>query len=140
MQKRGIGINDDTGSVNIIYGSSNGLSSTAIGVGDGQDDQQWHQNSAGIINSNEPGDNFGSSVSVGDFNNDGYDDLAIGVPGEDIGINDDAGSVNIIYGSSNGLSSTAIGVGDGQDDEQWHQNSPGIIDSNEPGDNFGDLS
>jgi hypothetical protein len=47
----------------------------------------------------------------GDFNGDGFDDLAIGVAGEDIvtpeGTILDAGAVNVIYGSSNGLSATS---------------------------------
>jgi FG-GAP repeat len=46
----------------------------------------------------------------GDFNGDGFDDLAIGVPGEDVvtaaGTIPTAGAVNVIYGSSSGLSAT----------------------------------
>jgi hypothetical protein len=38
-----------------------------------------------------------------DFNGDGFDDLAIGTPGEDHGGFDDCGSVTILYGSVNGL-------------------------------------
>jgi hypothetical protein len=40
---------------------------------------------------------------AGDFNRDGKDDLAIGVPLEDLGNIRDAGAVNVIYGSDNGL-------------------------------------
>jgi hypothetical protein len=39
----------------------------------------------------------------GDFNNDGFDDLVVGAPGEDIGTINNAGAVNIFYGSSSGL-------------------------------------
>jgi len=35
-----------------------------------------------------------------DFNNDGADDLAVGVPGENVGGIVDAGSVNVLYGST----------------------------------------
>jgi hypothetical protein len=34
-----------------------------------------------------------------DFNNDGFADLAIGVPGEDVDGISDAGAVNVIYGN-----------------------------------------
>lgn len=39
-----------------------------------------------------------------DFNGDGYADLAIGVPGEDVAGTADAGAVNILYGGISGLS------------------------------------
>ncbi|HEY7083060.1 MAG TPA: integrin alpha, partial [Nitrososphaeraceae archaeon] len=56
----------------------------------------------------------------GDFNGDGNDDLAIGVPGEDLGsiFNADAGGVEVIYGSSNGLSATLVHA-----DQFWTQDS-----------------
>jgi hypothetical protein len=38
------------------------------------------------------------SIALGDFDGDGHDDLAIGVPGEDVGLVKDAGGVNVIYG------------------------------------------
>jgi len=37
---------------------------------------------------------------------DGYDDLAIGVPGEDIGTINWAGGVNVLYGFANGLTAS----------------------------------
>jgi hypothetical protein len=43
-----------------------------------------------------------------DFNSDGKDDLAIGVPGEDVGSTINGGAVQVLYGSSSGLSSTFI--------------------------------
>lgn len=50
-------------------------------------------------------------MSAGDFNGDGKDDLAVGVIGEDViteaGAKEEAGAVNVIYGSSNGLSATS---------------------------------
>jgi hypothetical protein len=56
----------------------------------------------------ESGDQFGASLAAGFFNGDGFKDLAIGVPGEDIGTTNDAGVVHVIYGSSIGLSTTQV--------------------------------
>ena len=66
----------DSGAVNVIYGSSKGLSPTIISQGDGRADQIWTQAiTAGI----ELYDSFGYALATGDFNNDGFSDLAIGV-------------------------------------------------------------
>ncbi len=64
-----------------------------------------------------------------DFNGDGYADLPVGVPGEDVGRVRDAGAVNVIYGSAAGL--TARG------DQIWTQRSPGVPGRAERGDRFG---
>lgn len=116
----------DAGAVGVIYGTSNGLSST--------DDQIWHQGSSGIAGLVESGDAFGASVTAGDFDGDGYDDLAAGVPGEAVGVSgdgelEDAGAVNVIYGAVNGLSST--------DNQIWSQESEGVLGLTERGDRFG---
>ena len=115
----------DAGAVNVIYGSSSGL--------DAAGDQFWHQARAGILDGINADDQFGSSLAAGDFNDDGYDDLAIGVPKEDVNFLPDAGAVNVIYGSSIGL--------DAAGDQFWHQDFPGIVGGVEAGDSFGlDLS
>ena len=49
---------------------------------------------------------FGRSISVGDFNNDGFDDMAVGIPGKDISGIADAGAVSVIYGSASKLSAS----------------------------------
>lgn len=107
------------GAVNVIYGSSTGLSATAVG-GTGREDQFWHQNVANVEDVAESRDKFGASLAAGDFNGDDYSDLAIGVPAESIGAVMDAGAVNVIYGSSSGLSATST------PDQLWHQGIPGI--------------
>ncbi|HXG20287.1 MAG TPA: FG-GAP repeat protein [Methylomirabilota bacterium] len=43
-----------------------------------------------------------SGIAKGDFNGDGFADLAVGIPDEDIGSGEDAGAVVIIYGSGGG--------------------------------------
>ena len=47
-----------------------------------------------------------SAGSQCDFNGDGFADLAIGVPDEDINGQGDAGAVNVFYGRAGGLSAT----------------------------------
>jgi FG-GAP repeat len=127
------GIIDDAGAVNVLYGSSNGLSATSP-----RPDQFWTQSTPDVNDVSEAGDLFGDSLSSGDFNGDGFDDLAIGTPFEDIdtgaGTIDDAGAVNVLYGSSSGLSATSPP----RPDQIWTQSTPDVNDVSEAGDLFGD--
>ena len=89
------GSTTDAGVVNVIYGSSSGLTRTGS--------QLWHQDRFGVTGSIEAYDRFGSSLTVKDFNGDGFADLAIGVPGEDLGTITNSGAVHVLYGSTTGL-------------------------------------
>ncbi len=109
------------GAVNVIYGTRSGL--------DRAHNQLWHQDSLGIEDVAEAGDGFGNALAAGDFNGDGYADLAVGAPGESFDGLDGAGAVSVIYGSPTGL--TASG------NQFWHQDSPGIPDDAEWEDGFG---
>jgi hypothetical protein len=111
----------DAGAVNVIFGSSAGL------TGDG--DQYWTQDSDGIKGEREAGDLFGYALATGDMDGDGSEDLAVGVPFEDLGSHLDAGYVNVLYGSTGGLTSTG--------DQGWSQDSNGVSSAPETGDEFG---
>ena len=110
------------GAVNVIYGSNfRGL--TVVG------NQFFTQD--GLVNesgdSSEDGDLFGWSLAGGDFNGDGFADLAVGAPAEDVGSETRAGAVDVIDGSSGGLSHMAT--------QFWTQDDIGS--ASEAGDNFG---
>ncbi len=116
-----IGTIPDAGAVNVLYGSASGLAAAQ--------NQFWHQNSPGIGDSSEEFDSFGTELAVGDFNNDGHDDLAIGIPSESFGVKESAGAVQIIYGSASGLTATGSRF--------IHQDVAGLPGTTEAGDLFG---
>ena len=62
----------------------------------------WTQDGA-LPDSPENGDLFGAALAAGDFDHDGFDDLAIGVPYESVSTAADAGAVHVIKGSGAGL-------------------------------------
>jgi hypothetical protein len=116
----------DAGLVNVLYGSDGGLAATGTGI---RPNQVWTQDSPSVQGTAERNDRFGSALAAGDFNMDAADDLAIGDPGEDIRSINEAGAVNVLYGSTEGIGPLANQI--------WFQDSPGIEGTSETGDNFG---
>jgi hypothetical protein len=108
------------GAVHILRGSVSGLTTTGA--------QFLHQDSSGIANAAGPLDHFGNSLAVSDFNGDGYADLAIGAPDDEVGTISNAGAVNVLFGSASGLTSTG--------NQFWHQDSPNILDATESSERF----
>jgi hypothetical protein len=119
-----LGAATDAGAVNVVYGSNTGL------VGR---NQTLTQNSPGVVGTAEPGDLFGVALARGiflnNFNGDDFADLAIGVAGEDVGTQVDAGAVNVQYGAATGLP--------GPGGQLFTQDSPGVGGTAESGDGFG---
>ncbi|PRQ03106.1 FG-GAP repeat protein [Enhygromyxa salina] len=72
------------------------------------------------LSAGDPGDRFGHAMTAGDFNRDGFDDLAISAPGDSVG-----GSVVVIPGSPSGLRVDLATL--------WTQDD----NENEPGDEAG---
>jgi FG-GAP repeat len=77
---------------------------------------------AGVAVAQGPAAGHGAAAPTtlrADFNNDGAEDLAIGVPDETVGTVDSAGAVNVLYGSvGGGLTGTGS--------QLFTQDTPGV--------------
>ncbi|MFF2697794.1 FG-GAP and VCBS repeat-containing protein [Streptomyces cyaneofuscatus] len=95
--------NDGRGVVIVWYGTS---------AGPGKRSVTLSQSTAGVAGASEAWDQFGSSLTAGDADGDGYADLAVGVPGEKVGTKANAGGAYLFRGGKGGLAgsrSTALG-------------------------------
>ena len=111
------GENGARGIVHVIYSDGAGLTA--------QGNQVWEQGVAGIDGNAERGDQFGIALAAGDFDADGYCDLAAGANGEDGG----RGIVHVIYGAAQGLTADR--------NQAWRQGHDGLLGEAESGDFFG---
>ena len=59
----------------------------------------------GLGFSEHSGDSFGTAITAGDFNGDGFSDIAIGAPGYPVGSATGAGVVFVVMGDAIGPSS-----------------------------------
>ncbi|MEU6573296.1 FG-GAP and VCBS repeat-containing protein [Streptomyces sp. NPDC046805] len=108
------------GQVNITYGSVSGPASTS-GV---------NQNTGSVPGASETGDSFGWDLDLGDINGDGYQDLVVSAPKEDIGGVSNTGMVTVLYGSATGVN-TASG------EQAFAQSTAGVPGADEKSDLFG---
>jgi hypothetical protein len=104
------------GAIAVLYGSSGGIGTAG--------NQYIDQNSPNVPDNVESGDYFGAALAAGKFDDGAFADLAIGIPGEN-----DCGAVLVLNGSASGLTTTGCVM--------WTQDSAGILDQCEVGDNFG---
>lgn len=119
---------EDAGAVHVIYGSGLGLEALAADAV--IDDQLWHRGVNGLDDiAVDTNDSFGDALALGDFDNNGYTDLAIGVPGSTVDGETAAGAVQVLYGTIDGLTIA--------DTQTWTQNSNLIDNEASQDDNFG---
>ncbi|WP_225836190.1 FG-GAP-like repeat-containing protein [Streptomyces sp. NK08204] len=87
------------GQVTMVRGSSTGFTTTGMVT--------IHQDTTGVPGTDVSGDALGASVSVGDYNGDGYPDVLAGVPYKDITRDSvkqsNAGTTLLIKGGATGL-------------------------------------
>jgi hypothetical protein len=86
----------DAGAVNILYGSEDGLTVAR--------NRFFTQATWGVPGWRQAGAQFGKALAAGDFNGDGFTDLAVGAPGFDLPFLPDGGMVVLFYGGEEGLS------------------------------------
>jgi FG-GAP repeat len=110
----------DAGAVNVLYGSAVGLAP--------QGAQVWTQDSPGVPGTAEQGEHFGAALAAGDFDADGFGDLAIWIQGDRNG-GVGAGAVTVLYGSARGLTATGA--------QLWTPDSPGVPGNTQSEDSFG---
>jgi FG-GAP repeat protein/trypsin len=102
-----------SGMVYVIPGSASGPVTGAVSV---------TQNGTGT-GANEAGDQFGAAVATGDFNKDGWADIAMGVPGEVPRTDPRSGSVTVVPGGASTvgagyfLEEVSVPGGDNQADD-----------------------
>ena len=103
---------DNSGRVYVLYGGTS--PDAPLGQGEAFD-----QDTAGVPTHVEAGDRFGATLTSGDYDGDGRDDLAIGVPEEGIDGRVDAGAVYVMWGTGSGLTPS--------DDTFLTEDTPGVV-------------
>lgn len=99
-----------TGAVHVLLGSAEGLGTATA--------SKITQNSSGVPGSVGSGDDFGFALAVGDFNDNGKDDLAVGAPGEHLDGLPGVGAVHVFFGNSSGVRT--------QRSERWQPGEDGV--------------
>lgn len=115
----------NAGSVTVLYGQP-----TSPYLGLIPNGINWITQDVGsVAGVAETNDYFGAALTTGDFNADGFADLAVGAPGEAIGTIGATGSITVFYGGPSG-----VRVDNPKD---FTQNTQGVGGTPEKNDHFG---
>ncbi|WP_097911486.1 FG-GAP and VCBS repeat-containing protein [Streptomyces sp. b84] len=110
------------GAVAVVLGGPKGQNTTVK--------PKWiTQATAGVPGADERGDAMGASAAVGDLDGDGYGEVVVGLPGEDVDTAKDAGGVLVFKGRASGIT--------GADTKVIGQSTANIPGVDEQGDAFG---
>jgi hypothetical protein len=112
----------ESGAVQVLYGGPTGLTATGTR-------RFTRADMTAAPPAKTWGTNSGPALATGDFDADGFCDLAIGDNSATVNGLDEAGAVHVLYGSASGLSVRR--------NQYWSQNSPGVGDVAESQDGFG---
>ena len=104
--------------VNVLYGSADGL--TTVG------DQRWRGSSPGLAEPLYTPYALGGILTTGDFNGDGFAELAMGVV-DNADESGRPGYVRVLYGSASGLAT--------EGNQLWTEGTPGLKGVPPPNDN-----
>src|SRR3954447_23916975 len=113
------------GQVHVFYGKSDAACFGRAPVFAGARSQAFTQDTTGVPGVARERDRFGAAFAAGDLDRDGFDDLAIGAPGDAGG----AGTVLVLRGSPAGLVTSGARL--------VRQGAGGVPGAEEDGDEFG---
>jgi hypothetical protein len=103
----------DAGMIYTVYGTSAGFMNRKYSPVFRQECYNQAELALGVV---EAGDNFGSVLTTGDLNGDGYGDLVVGTKHEDLGSVSNGGSVGVVFGSPHGFADGIPVEGGAQED------------------------